>query len=43
MLDAMEDAFELNVESGDFFGTGRIPAVVSGTALVPAEWEMEPR
>ena len=41
MLDAIEDAVELPVESGDFFGSGKVPAVVSGTALVPAQWEME--
>ena len=41
MLDAIEDAVELHVESGDFFGSGKVPAIVSGTALVPARWEME--
>lgn len=41
MLDAIEDAIELPVESGDFFGSGKVPAIVSGTALVPAQWEME--
>ena len=41
MIDALEDAIELGVEEGDFFGTGIVPPLASGTALVPAEWHME--
>lgn len=41
MIDALENALELEVEAGNFFGTGILPGMVSGTALVPAEWHME--
>lgn len=41
MIDALENALELEVEAGNFFGTGILPAMVSGTALVSAEWHME--
>ncbi len=41
MIDSVEDATELTVETGDFFGTGMVPALPSGTSLVPAQWEME--
>ena len=41
MIDSVEDAMELTVETGDFFGTGMVPALPSGTSLVPAQWEME--
>jgi lipopolysaccharide transport system ATP-binding protein len=42
MLDAIEDAVELEVDSGNFFGTGIVPALISGSALVPAEWTLRP-
>jgi lipopolysaccharide transport system ATP-binding protein len=42
MIDALENALELEVEAGNFFGTGILPGLVSGTALVSAEWHMEP-
>jgi lipopolysaccharide transport system ATP-binding protein len=41
MIDAVEDAMEVTVETGDFFGTGMVPALASGLALVPAEWHLE--
>lgn len=41
MIDAVEDAIELTVETGDFFGTGMVPALPSGSALVPAQWCLE--
>jgi lipopolysaccharide transport system ATP-binding protein len=41
MIDMIEDALEVTVEDGNFFGTGMVPALASGTALVPAEWRME--
>ena len=41
MIDAVEDAIELTVETGDFFGTGMVPALPSGSALVPAQWGLE--
>jgi lipopolysaccharide transport system ATP-binding protein len=41
MIDAVSNAFEIHVEDGDFFGTGLVPSVLSGVALVPAQWRME--
>ena len=41
MIDAVEDAIELTVETGDFFGTGMVPALPSGSALVAAQWHLE--
>jgi hypothetical protein len=41
MLDEMKSATEVEIESGDFFGTGILPTAIEGVALVPAEWEME--
>ncbi len=41
MIDAVEDAMEVTVETGDFFGTGMVPALASGLALVPAQWCLE--
>ena len=40
-LDAIESALELNVESGDFFRTGKMPPLHAGVALVDAEWRLE--
>jgi len=42
-IDLLKNAAELHVDSGDFFGSGNIPAQVSGLCLVPAEWSMEER
>jgi lipopolysaccharide transport system ATP-binding protein len=41
-IDQLEDAFELQVEGGDFFGTGKRPPHQAGVSLVDAEWRMEP-
>lgn len=40
MIDAVEDAMEVQVEGGDYFGTGMVPAQISGMALVPAQWRL---
>ena len=40
-LDAMEDAFELNVTAGDFFGSGEVPPATHGCCLVDAQWRLE--
>jgi hypothetical protein len=42
VLDLMHHAFDLQVEKGDFFGSGDTPLIQNGVALVPAEWRMEP-
>ena len=41
VLDLMEHAFDLPVERGDFFGTGDMPLIAGGVALVPAEWRFD--
>lgn len=41
-LDAMEDAYELNVTDGDFFGSGEVPPATHGCSLVDAAWRLEP-
>lgn len=40
-LDAMEDAFELTITDGDFFGSGEIPPATHGSCLVDAQWRLE--
>ncbi len=40
VLDAIENAYELHVESGDFFGTGKLPELRQGTCLVPGAWSL---
>ena len=40
-LDGMDSAVELTVEGGDFFGSGQLPTVHSGVALVGGEWRVE--
>ena len=42
MIDCLEFAFEFHVEGGDFFGSGRLPEIHDGTALVPGQWRLEP-
>ncbi|MCE7948238.1 MAG: ABC transporter ATP-binding protein [Chloroflexi bacterium CFX4] len=39
LQDAIEDAFFLDVEAGDFFKTGNLPSVNWGKVLVQSEWE----
>ncbi|MGB8509701.1 MAG: ABC transporter ATP-binding protein, partial [Pyrinomonadaceae bacterium] len=40
-LDAMEDAYELTVTDGDFFGSGEVPPATHGCCLVDARWHVE--
>ena len=40
-LDAMENACELNVTGGDFFGSGEVPPATHGCCLVDARWHVE--
>lgn len=40
-LDAMEDAYELTVTDGDFFGSGEVPPASHGCCLVDARWRLE--
>ena len=40
-LDAMEDAYELTVVGGDFFGSGEVPPATHGCCLVDASWRLE--
>lgn len=40
VIDAIDDSLEIEVESGNFFGTGIVPHVLAGTALVPANWTL---
>jgi homopolymeric O-antigen transport system ATP-binding protein len=40
-LDAMEDAYELTVTDGDFFGAGEVPPATHGCCLVDASWRLE--
>ncbi len=40
-LDAMDDAFELTVTDGDFFGSGEVPPATHGCCLVDASWRLE--
>lgn len=40
--DSMTNALEVHVEGGDFFGSGQLPPVQSGVALVAGQWRFEP-
>ena len=40
-LDAMDPAGELNVEAGDFFGSGKVPPPQAGVCLVDGAWRIE--
>ncbi len=40
-LDEMDLATELHVESGDFFGTGKLPIVNTGVTLVKGSWSLK--
>ncbi|HEX8295854.1 MAG TPA: ABC transporter ATP-binding protein [Chthoniobacteraceae bacterium] len=41
VLDSIEYAIDLPVATGDFFGTGILPAVQRGVCLVDGEWRLE--
>lgn len=40
-LDTMDNAFELRVAEGDFFGSGEVPPATHGCCLVEAQWRLE--
>jgi lipopolysaccharide transport system ATP-binding protein len=40
-LDGIDDAAELTVTDGDFYGSGEIPPVSHGLCLVDAQWRLE--
>ncbi|MFA7345732.1 MAG: ABC transporter ATP-binding protein [Terrimicrobiaceae bacterium] len=40
-LDYMIHAVDMNVDGGDFFGTGEVPLAGEGVCLVPARWRLE--
>ena len=42
IFDEMDLAGELNVEAGDFFGTGKLPPLKAGVCLVDGAWRLEP-
>ncbi len=39
-FDRIDDAAELNVAAGDFYGSGEVPPISHGCALVDAEWRV---
>ena len=39
--DSMTNAMDVHVEGGDFFGSGQLPPVQSGVALVDGKWRFE--
>jgi len=40
-LDAIDNATQLSVVGGDFYGSGEVPPISHGLCLVNAEWRME--
>jgi hypothetical protein len=40
LIDHLESAHELNVEAGDYFGTGKLPPIQAGVCLVEGWWEL---
>jgi len=42
VLDDLDNAAELPVEGGDFFGSGLLPSVHQGVALAAGHWSLEP-
>lgn len=40
-LDRIDDASELVVIDGDFFGSGEVPPITHGNCLVDAEWRLQ--
>jgi lipopolysaccharide transport system ATP-binding protein len=38
-LDSLEDALTIDVEAGDYFGTGRLPPAFNGSFLVKGTWD----
>lgn len=41
VLDDLENAIELHMEGGDFFGSGQLPNIHQGVALVDGRWHLE--
>jgi lipopolysaccharide transport system ATP-binding protein len=39
-LDRIDDASELIVIEGDFYGSGEVPPISHGCCLVDAEWQL---
>ncbi|RYD83463.1 MAG: ABC transporter ATP-binding protein [Verrucomicrobiaceae bacterium] len=39
--DVIDNAFELHVESGNFYGTGKLPPLQAGVCLVDGTWRIE--
>lgn len=39
--DGLQDATELQIEGGDFFGTGHVPPIGTGVCLVDGQWEIQ--
>jgi hypothetical protein len=37
----MDDACELPVEGGDYFGSGQLPSSHDGVALAPGSWILQ--
>lgn len=40
-LDMIDDAFELVVAGGDFYGSGEVPPITHGCCLVDAGWRLD--
>jgi lipopolysaccharide transport system ATP-binding protein len=40
-LDRIDDAIELTVVDGDFYGSGEVPPISHGVCLVQAQWRLE--
>jgi lipopolysaccharide transport system ATP-binding protein len=41
VLDAMDHALDFSVDTGDFFGSGKLPPQKGGICLVPGEWTIQ--
>ena len=41
ILDALNDAIELSVIDGDFYGSGEVPPISIGVCLVDAQWHIK--
>jgi lipopolysaccharide transport system ATP-binding protein len=41
-LDIIDNAAELTVVAGDFFGSGEVPPISHGVCLVEGQWRLEP-
>jgi len=42
IIDALDSAVELRLEGGDFFGSGQLPSIHNGVALVAGGWSVQP-